>query len=107
TLIPLGVSGRTRTQALPDVPTIAEAGVAGYEATSWYGVVTAAGTPKAVVDRIDQAIRAGIKRPEVRDKMLSQGMDPLEMGSEEFGRFLQTEITKWAGIIARADIRAE
>ncbi|QHE89323.1 Bug family tripartite tricarboxylate transporter substrate binding protein [Hydrogenophaga sp. BPS33] len=107
TLVPLGVSGRTRAQALPDVPTIAEAGVAGYEATSWYGVVTAAGTPKAVVDRIDQAIRAGIKRPEVREKMLSQGMDPMEMGSEEFGRFLQTEIDKWAKIIARADIRAE
>ncbi|QHE86881.1 Bug family tripartite tricarboxylate transporter substrate binding protein [Hydrogenophaga sp. BPS33] len=107
TLVPLGVSGRARTQALPDVPTIAEAGVAGYEATSWYGVVTAAGTPKAVVDRIDQAIRAGIKRPEVREKMLSQGMDPMEMGSEEFGRFLQTEIDKWAQIIARANIRAE
>lgn len=107
TLIPLAVSGRSRTQALPDVPTIAEAGVTGYEATSWYGIVTAAGTPKATVDKIDAAIRAGLKKPEVREKMLAQGMDPMEMGPDEFGRFLQTEIDKWAGIIARANIRAE
>lgn len=107
TLVPLAVSGRTRTQALPDVPTIAEAGVTGYEATSWYGVVTAAGTPKPVLEKIDAAIRAGLKKPEVREKMLAQGMDPMEMGSQEFSRFLQTEIDKWAEIISRANIRAE
>ncbi len=107
TLIPLAVTGRTRTLALPDVPTIAEAGVTGYEASSWYGIVVAAGTPKAVIDKLDGAIRAGVKKQETRDKMLAQGMDPVEMGPEEFGRFLQTEIDKWGGIIARANIRAE
>lgn len=107
TLVPLAVTGRTRTLALPDVPTIAEAGVPGYEASSWYGIVVAAGTPKAVIDKLDGAIRAGVKKQEVREKMQAQGMDPVEMGPDEFGRFLQTEITKWAGIIARANIRAE
>lgn len=107
TLVPLAVTGRTRTLALPDVPTIAEAGVPGYEASSWYGIVVPAGTPKAVIDKLDGAIRAGVKKQEVREKMQAQGMDPVEMGPDEFGRFLQTEITKWAGIIARANIRAE
>jgi tripartite-type tricarboxylate transporter receptor subunit TctC len=107
TLVPLAVTGRSRTLALPDVPTIAESGVPGYEASSWYGIVVPANTPKPVIDKLDGAIRGGMQNKELREKLLVQGMDPVEMGPDEFGRFIRNEIDKWAAIIERAHIRAE
>lgn len=106
-LVALAVTGRTRTRALPDVPTIAEAGVPGYEASSWYGILVPAATPKAVIMKLDKAIRSGLQNKALREKLIEQGMDPVDMGPDEFGNFILTEIDKWASIIDRAQIRAE
>lgn len=107
TLIPLAVSGRDRSKVLPEVPTIAEAGVPGYRASSWYGILVPAATPKAVVNKLAKAIADGLQRKEVREKLIAQGIDPVDTGPEEFGRYIQTEIDKWAAIIIRAHILAE
>ena len=106
-LIPLAVSGRERSKVLPDVPTMAEAGVTGYQASSWYGILLPAATPRPVVDKIAKAISDGLKKKELRDKLVAQGIDPGELGPEDFGRFIGTEIDKWAAIIKRANITAE
>lgn len=106
-LVPLAVTGRNRIPALPDVPTVAEAGVPGYEASSWYGIVVPAATPKAVIMKLDNAIRSGLRNKVLHEKLVAQGMDPVEMGSDEFGHFIQTEVDKWASIIDRAQIRSE
>jgi tripartite-type tricarboxylate transporter receptor subunit TctC len=107
TLIPLAISGHERSKALPDVPTMAEAGVAGYEASSWYGILAPAGTPAAVLDKLHTAIAAGIAKPEWRDKLMAQGIEPAPMGPEAFARLIDSETSKWNGIISRAHITAE
>lgn len=107
TLVPLAVTGRERSKALPDVPTMAEAGVPGYEASSWYGIVVAAGTPKPVVDKLNKAIADGLQKKELREKLVQQGMDPAPGTPQEFAAYINSEIDKWAVVISKANITAE
>ncbi|VTU36593.1 Argininosuccinate lyase [Variovorax sp. PBS-H4] len=107
TLVPLGISGHERSKALPDVPTIAEAGVPGYEASSWYGILAPAGTPKPVVDKLQQAISAGVAKAEWRDKLTVQGIEPAPMDPERFAKLIDSETRKWNEIVVRNHITAE
>ncbi|WP_171020042.1 tripartite tricarboxylate transporter substrate binding protein [Hydrogenophaga sp. 2FB] len=107
TLVPLAVTGSERTKALPDVPTIAEAGLPGYQASSWYGALAPAGTPQPIIDKLNKAIVEGMQRAEQRERLIAQGMDPAGGPPEAYTRLIHSEIDKWAAIIASAGITAE
>jgi tripartite-type tricarboxylate transporter receptor subunit TctC len=94
----LGTSVATRSKVLPDVPTIAEAGVPGFEATIWLGMLAPAGTPPAIVDKLNGAINRTIARPEVIAAWDQQGATPMVMKPAEFGQFLRNDIEKWAAV---------
>jgi len=102
-----GTSGRARSSVLPDVPTVAEAGVPGYESTIWLGLVAPAGTPKAVVDRLNAQIRKITGSAEVKAAWAKQGATPLSMTPGEFEQYLHEDIAKWAKVIAQAGIKRD
>ena len=102
-----GTSGRARSSVLPDVPTVAEAGVPGYESTIWLGLVAPAGTPKAVVDRLNAEIRKITGNAEVKAAWAKQGATPLSMTPDEFEKYLNDDIAKWAKVIAQAGIKRD
>jgi tripartite-type tricarboxylate transporter receptor subunit TctC len=95
----LATTGKTRSKVLPDVPTVHEAGVPGYEATIWLGVVAPAGTPKQVVDKLGDAMKAVVGKPENVKMWESQGALPVSMTPAEFDKFLRDDIVKWAGVV--------
>ena len=101
----LGVSSAKRSSVLPDLPTIAEAGVPGYEFSTWYGVLAPAGTPKPIIAKINAAMVRGLKAPDLRGKLASQGMDPEPTTPEEFGTLIRSEIKKWGDVIRSAGIK--
>jgi len=96
----LGVSGQSRSSVLPNVPTIAEAGVAGYEATIWLGLMAPKGTPDAIVQRLNSEIVKVLKREDIRQDWARQGATPLLMSPVEFGDYINQDIEKWAKLIA-------
>jgi tripartite-type tricarboxylate transporter receptor subunit TctC len=100
----LGTSAAKRSTVLPDVPTIAEAGVPGYESTIWLGIMAPAGTPKAIVDKLNAEINKAINRPEVKAAWDQQGAVPLVMTPGEFDAFLRKDIEKWAGVVKAAGL---
>jgi tripartite-type tricarboxylate transporter receptor subunit TctC len=103
----LGTSGVKRNPALPDVPTIAEAGLPGYEATNWWGVVAPAGTPAAIVDKLHSEIAAVQNSPETKKQFAAQGADIVQMTSGEFGTFMEKEMTKWGRVVKESGMKAE
>ncbi len=103
----LGVTSAKRSQSLPDLPTIAEAGVKGYEVSTWYGVLAPAKTPKAIVTRLHGEIVKLIAVPDTREKLLVQGFEPVGSTPDEFGAYIKSEIAKWAKVIKTAKIKAE
>jgi len=94
----LGTTALTRSRVLPDVPTIAEAGVPGFEATIWIGLMAPAGTPKPIVDKLNMAINRTIVRPEVMAAWDRQGAIPMAMTPDELDAFLRKDIEKWAQV---------
>jgi tripartite-type tricarboxylate transporter receptor subunit TctC len=103
----LATSGRVRSPVLPDVPTLAEAGVPGYEATIWIGVMAPAGTPRGIVDTLNREINKILARPDIQDSWKRQGANPMVMKPEEFGSYIQAEIDRWAKLINANGIKAE
>ena len=103
----LATTGKTRSNVLPDVPTVAEAGIPGYEATIWLGIMAPAGTPQSIVDRLNVAINNAIKRPDVVELWARQGAVPMSMTPIEFGQFLRGDITKWANVVKTIDNKAQ
>jgi len=95
----LGTSGTMRSKVLPDVPTIAEAGVPGFEATIWLGLMAPAGTPQPIVDKLNAAINQTILRPEIVAAWNRQGALPMAMTPAEFDAYLRNDITKWAAVV--------
>ncbi|MDM0030774.1 tripartite tricarboxylate transporter substrate binding protein [Variovorax sp. J22P271] len=91
----LAVTSAARNPALPEVPTVIEAGIKGFEVVGFYGFLAPAGTPKDVVARLSDAFRQVLTSPEVRERMVSQGADPAFLGSEDFARFLAAETPRW------------
>ena len=103
----LGTSATRRSSVLPQVPTIAEAGVPGYESTIWLGIMAPAGTHKAIVDRLNAEINKAIERPEVKEAWDKQGAVPLVMSPAQFDAYLRKDIEKWAQVVKSAGIKAE
>jgi tripartite-type tricarboxylate transporter receptor subunit TctC len=103
----LGVSGTKRSAVLPDVPTIAEAGVPGYESTIWLGLMAPIGTPKPIVDKLNTEIAAIMRRPDVVQSWAAQGAEPTFMTPEEFQAFLRKDIEKWAKVVKISGAKAE
>jgi len=103
----LAVSTRDRFPSLPDVPTIAESGVNGFDGGSWLGVVAPAGTPRAIVDKANGELRKIFQHPAMKEKVLTLGGIPAQSSPEEFTNYVQTETVKWGKIVKAANIRAQ
>jgi tripartite-type tricarboxylate transporter receptor subunit TctC len=100
----LAVAGGTRSAFLPDVPTMAEAGVAGYDATSWYGMLAPAGTPRAAIARLGEESTKALASPDLKERLLNQGIDPAKGGPDEFAAVFAAELPKWEKVITAAKI---
>ena len=100
----LGVGGTKRSSTLPDVPTIAEAGVPGYEAVNWWGMVAPAGTPKVALERLYKELTSIQNSPEVIKKFQAEAVDTVQMSQAEFGQYLINETQKWARVVKEAGI---
>jgi len=103
----LGVSSAQRTSVLPDVPTIAEAGVPGYEASIWWGILGPAGIPRHIVTKLNLEIGAIVREPESVKWLTSQAGDPLTATADEFGRLIAADIAKWSRVAKDAGIRVQ
>jgi tripartite-type tricarboxylate transporter receptor subunit TctC len=103
----LGVSSRKRSEALRDVPPIAEAGVSNYEATQWYGLLAPAGTPADIIARLNAQARAALETPEMREKLASDGAEPVGTTPEEFAAHIRHELEKWATVARAAKIEPQ
>lgn len=95
----LATTGKARSSVLPDVPTVEEAGLPGYEATIWLGLMAPAGTPKPIIDKLNAAINVAIMRPEIVKLWADQGATPMSMTPEEFDKYLRSDIVKWAEVV--------
>jgi tripartite-type tricarboxylate transporter receptor subunit TctC len=103
----LGVGGAKRNPVLPDVPTVAEAGVPGYVADNWWGVVAPAGTPKPIVDRLYKDVQAALTSPELKAAFDREGAAAVTMSTEEFTHYIEAEIAKWGRVVKEGNIKAQ
>ena len=103
----LGTGGSHRSSVLPEVPTIAEAGVPGYEANNWWGVVAPAGTPPAIIEKLHTEISAVQNSEQTRKQFATEGAEIVQMSSAEFGTFMASEMTKWERVVKEGGIKAE
>ncbi len=102
----LGTTGAKRSDLTPDIPTVGEAGVPGYEATIWLGVMAPAKTPQAVVDKLNAEISKVVNRPDVREAWAKQGAVPMVMTAKEFDAYLRKDIDKWADVVKKTGAKA-
>jgi tripartite-type tricarboxylate transporter receptor subunit TctC len=98
-VIALGTSGKKRSSVMPDVPTIDEAGVPGYESTIWIGLMAPGGTPKPVVDKLNAEIVKVMGRADLKEAWAKQGAVPMPMSPAEFEKYLRADIEKWANVV--------
>ena len=103
----LGVTDTRRTTLLPDVPTVAEAGVAGYAAANWWGIAAPAGTPEAIVTKLHSEINAVLASPETQRQFAADGVDAKPMTTPEFARFIESELGKWSRVVKEAKVKLE
>ncbi|MBQ1763165.1 MAG: tripartite tricarboxylate transporter substrate binding protein, partial [Aquincola sp.] len=102
-----GVSKATRVPLLPDVPTIAEQGVKGFESGTWQGILVPAGTPPAVVDKLNAELTRIIRSPEVRQRLTAQGAEVYTMTPTEFSSFFERERKHWATVVAQGNVKLD
>ena len=103
----LAVTSAQRVSSLPDVPTIAETGVPGYDVATWYGVLAPAGTPKPIVDRLNREIVAILKTPEVRQKLQDDGAEVVAGTPAAFEKMMRAELEKWAKVVKATGARLD
>jgi len=103
----LGTTGKTRSSVTPDIPTLAEAGVPGYEATIWLGLMAPAATPKPILERLSNEVRKVINAPDVKDNWAKQGAVPMAMAPEEFGKFVREDIGKWGKLVKDTGMKVD
>lgn len=103
----LAQTSAKRSRLFPDTPTMAESGVPGYDLSNWYGMVAPAGTPKAIVDKLNAAMVKVMAQPDVQKQLAGAGMDAVSSTPEAFGKHMSTERARWADLIAKAGIRPE
>jgi tripartite-type tricarboxylate transporter receptor subunit TctC len=104
---PYGVTGSKRTAGAPEIPTIAESGVPGYEAVQWYGVLAPAATPRPIVQRLHDEIVKVLQQPNVKDVIVKDGGEPVGSTPEQFAAFIKAETAKWASVVKSAGIQPE
>jgi tripartite-type tricarboxylate transporter receptor subunit TctC len=103
----LATTGAKRAPAAPDLPTMMEAGVPGYEAANWFGTAVPAMTPPAIVAKLSQEIARALRLPDVSERLLSQGMEPTSSTPEEFSAYIRSEMTKWAKVVKASGAKPE
>ncbi len=103
----LGTSGTKRSQTLPDVPTIEEGGVPGYDAGNWIGIAAPAGTPAPIVARLHKEITAMLDLPEIQKQIAADGSDIMRMSPSEFAAYMDKEMAKWGRVVKQAGIKAQ
>jgi tripartite-type tricarboxylate transporter receptor subunit TctC len=101
----IGTTGKTRSQVTPNIPTLAETGVPGYEAPIWLGLMAPAATPKPILEKLSAEVRKIIDSPEVKANWLKQGAVPLGMTPDEFGRFIREDIAKWGKLVKETGMK--
>jgi tripartite-type tricarboxylate transporter receptor subunit TctC len=106
-LRPLGITSLKRSAAAPDIPTVAEAGLPGFESVQWYGAAVPAQTPKDIVARLHTEMVRVLQIPEIRDRFVADGTDPVGNSPEEFGRYIRDEIVKWTKVARDAGMKQE
>lgn len=104
---PLAVTSAKRVASLPDVPTMAEAGVPGYEVVSWQAMFAPAGTPPAVVQRLQTEVAAILKQPDIQERLAKLGVDPSGMAPQQLADFQAAEIAKWAKVVKAANVKVD
>jgi len=103
----IATTGSKRAALMPDVPTIAESGYAGYEALNWYGYLAPAKTPREVIDRLHREIAKALANPKVIEQLAKTGVEPAAMTPEAFGRYIKTEYDTWGKVVKQAGIKAQ
>jgi tripartite-type tricarboxylate transporter receptor subunit TctC len=103
----LAVTSANRLPSMPNVPTVAESGVPGYEVISWQGIFAPAGTPKPIVDRLHAEVARILREPEMQERLVKLGMQGAEMSTEQIAAFQKAEVAKWAAVIKAANIKLE
>ena len=103
----IATTGLKRTSAAPDVPTVDESGIRGFEVTTWYGVAAPARTPRPIIDKLHAEIVRALKSPDLRDHLVNGGAEPVGNTPEQYTAFVQNEIAKWAKVIKAAGIKGE
>jgi tripartite-type tricarboxylate transporter receptor subunit TctC len=106
-LRPIAVTSAKRSPAAADIPTIAESGLPGYEATSWYGILAPALTPERIVARLHEVLVSVIGAPDMKDKLATQGLDPVANAPQEFAAVIKSEIAKWAKVVKASGAKPE
>jgi len=106
-LRPLGVTSEKRSIVLPNVPTISESGLAGYSATTWYGLYAPKGTPSDIIQKVHEATVEVLKIPEIREQLIQRGFEPIGNSPDQFANFVSSEIIKWGKVVKLAGIEPE
>jgi len=106
-LVALAIASPSRSPQLPDVPTVAESGIPGFDVTSWYGLVARAGTPPAIIEKIQRDAAEALRDPGVREKLAGLGLEPMGNTPAEFGAMIAAESLKWGDIVRKAHIQAQ
>jgi tripartite-type tricarboxylate transporter receptor subunit TctC len=100
-------SGKTRSAITPDLPTVSEAGVPGYDAVIWLGIMAPAGTPKPIVDQLNAEITKIVSSPEVKADWAKQGAVPMTMTPDQFGQYMNQDIEKWAKVVKASGAKVD
>jgi tripartite-type tricarboxylate transporter receptor subunit TctC len=103
----LAMTSRERSVALPDVPTVIESGLPGFEVVGFYGFLAPAGTPKEVVQQLSDAFKAVLGQADVRSRMTDQGADPAFLGADDFAKFLSTELARWSEVVKKSGAKLD
>ena len=101
----LGVTSAHRTLAFPDLPTITESGVPGYDVTSWNGVMVPSGTPLSIINKLNEAFNKTLTSPELRQKLIDSGFEPIGGEPDKFAKFVNSELNKWAPVVKKAGLQ--
>ena len=103
----IAVGGKQRSLLLPEIPTVAEAGVPGYEMTGWFGLFSPAGVPREVLVRINAEVTQGLQRPDIKDLLAKQGAEPVPGSVDQFTAFVREELAKWAKVVKASGLKLE
>lgn len=103
----LAITGIKRSSVFPDLPTVAESGLPGYDVSAWYGLLAPAGTPRPIIDKINQDVRKALQAPDIQQRLAADGSESVGSSPEEFGRFIRDEIAKWGKAVKAAGAKID